>query len=803
MRKRRYFMWLGDGLIPVLFLLGGCGLLAGESAVRLGQGPAPRLHALLINGGGNQRINYQSHLLHLKQLNRLLLASGVEPQHISIFSSDGEDAGPDVALRELQPEQNFWRLRGTRAFESLRMPLRYESSSIAGASLRPATQAELSAWFESASSALEPGDTLLVYVTDHGNKNAEDLTDNTIVLWGEDESLDESLSVNELRELLAKLDPGVRVVMLMSQCFSGSFANLIDETPDQRRPSGRVCGYFSCTAARRAYGCYAQNRGRENIGHSFRFIQALAASGSFPAAHADVLSSDVTPDVPLRSSDFYVQRLLQAAADAAGVDYEDLVDELLSQAWLDKGAWEPDIRLIDRVANAFGYFSPRLLAELDEQTRRLPGISGQIKNVSRAWRSSLLDASRANFDRFVAANPQWNARIGSPAAAATEADKRDALAAEQTPGKPAASARELTAELLDELIAFTRAEPNSEDRIVTLHDSAEATAATSYRMESRLGVVLRMRALLTSIAGRVYLDKRASREERAGYAALRQCEDLRIPQVPELARVLEQPEAFPAFKDDADAATAALPAWLGIKFGEVEDTLRDKLGLGRGAARVLAVYPDSPAEGAGLQSGDIIVGAPGQPFAETRMVRSWTMLSPIGESRLLDIIRDEEPMQVNVLMGRYPVKWPELAGPPEIGSQAPKLELASYHGDPQSVVSKGPYLLYFWATWCRPCKAALPELLEFEKAAGVPVIAITDEVAEQLDAFFENAADFPANVAIDRYRRSFLAYGVSATPTFVLVDGEGKIRSQSSGYSEKRGLGAEVRALLSENGGRE
>ncbi|TFH21381.1 MAG: hypothetical protein E4H03_10730, partial [Myxococcales bacterium] len=40
-----------------------------ESATR----QVRRVHALLINGGGSKRINYQSHLLHLQQMRELLL----------------------------------------------------------------------------------------------------------------------------------------------------------------------------------------------------------------------------------------------------------------------------------------------------------------------------------------------------------------------------------------------------------------------------------------------------------------------------------------------------------------------------------------------------------------------------------------------------------------------------------------------------------------------------------------------------------------------------------------------------------
>ena len=64
-------------------------VLAGEEA-----GDAARTHALLINGGGNRRINYQSHLLHVNRIYRILNEAGVPGNQISILSSDGSDPAP-------------------------------------------------------------------------------------------------------------------------------------------------------------------------------------------------------------------------------------------------------------------------------------------------------------------------------------------------------------------------------------------------------------------------------------------------------------------------------------------------------------------------------------------------------------------------------------------------------------------------------------------------------------------------------------------------------------------------------------
>ncbi|HJS57526.1 MAG TPA: TlpA disulfide reductase family protein, partial [Vicinamibacteria bacterium] len=119
------------------------------------------------------------------------------------------------------------------------------------------------------------------------------------------------------------------------------------------------------------------------------------------------------------------------------------------------------------------------------------------------------------------------------------------------------------------------------------------------------------------------------------------------------------------------------------------------------------------------------------------------------------------------------------------------LKLTAYRGDlPKDRAGRSGQLLFFWATWCGPCKAALPELLAFERVRGVPVVAVTDESAETLDPFFKTFVDpFPERVSIDEARRAFRAYGVSGTPTFVLVDGAGTVRSYATGYSKGKGLG--------------
>jgi thiol-disulfide isomerase/thioredoxin len=732
-----------------------------------------RLHVLMINGGGRPAQNYQSHLLHVQELLALLRQAGVQADQISIFNADGSDPAADLAVRQVQPEEDFWLLRGTHLEGPLRTHITYANSEVAGARLEAATRANITAWFGAARERLRPGDTLLLYVTDHGTKGPKGQGDSRITLWGDRETL----AVSELRPLLAQLDPGVRVVALMSQCFSGGFADLMSAHLTGGQPRGDVCGYFSSTADRPAYGCYPESLGPENIGHSFDFLQALRDGLGFPDAQAAVLVADRTPDVPLTSGDVYLADLVRRAAEAAGQPLIPYVDQLLDEAWRDKGASEPQILLVDRIGQAFGIFSPRSLAELEDEATHLSQTREQFTRYSNAWRATRGSLAEANLTRFLAARPDW-ARLVNLAVLA----KLD----------PAAQ-RALTAELLSALASWTRADRETHARLALLREKSEVAAALTYRMEVRLAVVLRMRTILTDVAGQVYLATRATPAERAAYDALRGCEDLTLNTGAPLPgrTTLAQRQPFPRFEEDLRVAEQILPGWMGIRFTPLARAKRVELGLAEGAASVATVYPGSPAEAAGFEVGDIVIGPPHAPFTEPNQIREWTMLSRIDEPAPLEVLRGSERIEVTLIPKPFPRKWPALPGPPEVASAAPPLTVTAFRGQLPATLADGTRrLLFFWATWCAPCKASLPELLAYETATHTPVIAITDEPAQQLTAFFQRlAAPFPKMVAIDELRRTFLAYGLSGTPTFVLVDGRGIVRSYSVGYDLRKGLG--------------
>ncbi len=729
------------------------------------------LHALLVNGGGSKPQNFRSHLLHVEQMFGVLERAGVDRSRMAVFSADGDDPDPDVALRDDAEPADFWLIDGTRLESPLRPPIDYVDTRLDDMPVRAATKENLTAWFENEGRALKPGDVLLLYVTDHGSKNADDTANNRIVLWGKDESL----SVQELASLLELLDPGVRVVMLMSQCYSGAFAGLAGASAGTDRPAGNVCGYFSSTADRQAYGCYAENRGRENIGHSFHFIEGLATTGRFATAHDDVLVADATPDVPLRTSDAYLEELLRRRAVAENRELADVVDDLLADAWRDRKAWEPDIRRLDRIAAAYGVFSPRSLHELDEQSQRIDGMVDQLKTHGRAWQNARESLARANLDRFVTSHAEWTERLADGALT----------------GRPRTDLDALAGELLPAMAAAVAADDVTAERFATLRDKAEDAKEIGYRMDVRQGVVLRMRAILLSIAGRVDLATAGTPAERAEYEGLRRCEDLQLPASSLPAGTeLVRAAPFPPLADDVELAKTVLPAWMGIQFRQAKDAVRTEHHLAEGAATVMMVYDDSPAQHAGLQEGDVVLGPPGAPFVEKDQIREWTMRRSPDVPASLEILRDGATRVVSLTPAAMPQKWPSLPGPPKVGSLAPPLRLVGYRGAvPTSLADGRRRLLFFWATWCSICKTAVPEVMAFGRARQTEVVAITDETATELDPFFAAwRDDFPAVVASDEHRSAFRTYGVGGTPSFVLVGADGTVEAQATGYAKSKGL---------------
>jgi len=94
---------------------------------------------------------------------------------------------------------------------------------------------------------------------------------------------------------------------------------------------------------------------------------------------------------------------------------------------------------------------------------------------------------------------------------------------------------------------------------------------------------------------------------------------------------------------------------LGVMVQDFTPDLAEALGIDAGVGAVITqVEPDSAAEAAGLQAGDLIVSVDGRPIAGSADLRSQIGLKRTGRTITIEIMRNGEPQTVEAILRRGP-----------------------------------------------------------------------------------------------------------------------------------------------------
>ncbi len=99
-------------------------------------------------------------------------------------------------------------------------------------------------------------------------------------------------------------------------------------------------------------------------------------------------------------------------------------------------------------------------------------------------------------------------------------------------------------------------------------------------------------------------------------------------------------------------------------------------------------------------------------------------------------------------------------------------------------------VLDFWGTWCPPCVESVPELRNlhkrYSKEASFVLIGISSDGDEQAWKEFTEKNRMVWPQYRDRDRKILSAFNIRAFPTYIVIDHEGIVRFQSTGFSWMR-----------------
>ena len=150
------------------------------------------------------------------------------------------------------------------------------------------------------------------------------------------------------------------------------------------------------------------------------------------------------------------------------------------------------------------------------------------------------------------------------------------------------------------------------------------------------------------------------------------------------------------------------------------------------------------------------------------------------------------------------------------GQPVPVLDVDDYIGDPlpsQESLKGKVVVAFFWAHWCPDCKQQMPALERLHETYGEQDLAILgptqlygytargqDATPEEEMAYLRGAYQeqhpVPSWMSVPVSPENFLDFGVSTTPTLVIIDRDGIARLYHPGNLDYEELAATVERLL-------
>lgn len=287
--------------------------------------PAVPLYALIVGGGPDVESNaaqieghvqFVAGLLPASAKRVVLFASGKVEEATVSYADPGPEADAQRALAILLADNDAAEPVLTRP-PKLGVPL--DGSARLAEFRRALTKL--------AAQAGKIPAPLLLYFAGHGSQDEKSEADTAYDLWDKD-----TLKVHDLAAELAHVPKSVPVVLVMAQCFSGAFADVLFRGGEPGGPLAEreVAGFFSARKDREAAGCsYATERADYQDFSSY-FFGALSGHDRFGGkvegadydgdgtvslheAFCYALIHDASADTPVCTSDTFLKRFAPLA----------------------------------------------------------------------------------------------------------------------------------------------------------------------------------------------------------------------------------------------------------------------------------------------------------------------------------------------------------------------------------------------------------------------------------------------------------------------------------------------------------
>ena len=105
----------------------------------------------------------------------------------------------------------------------------------------------------------------------------------------------------------------------------------------------------------------------------------------------------------------------------------------------------------------------------------------------------------------------------------------------------------------------------------------------------------------------------------------------------------------------------------------------------------------------------------------------------------------------------------------------------------ETALTRGPVLLAFWATWCKPCRKELPALKTIYETyvdSGLTILAVSQDAPRSLGKVrsFIKASGLPYNFLIDPNGEQSSRLYVRDIPYLILANRSGRVIYTHRGY---------------------